>query len=528
MGGRQSAESYRLPPLPNPRPSPLNPHPPLPTLWHTGGAVQGDGALVWRREQGTHMVARAERQSRDPVNSRQTPTKRILIADDDAAIRGTLVELLRGEGYDILEAKSGTEVLRIVPVEEPDLLLIDLRMPDQDGIQILKRLSAQDIEVGNVILMTAFGTSSTTIEAMHLGAYDYITKPFDVDRVLFTIRRYFERQQLAQDLVRSKQEAKALSERIVGNTPQMQEVYKMIGQVAASDANVLIMGETGAGKESVAEMLHEYSSYSKGDLVKVNLTALPATLMESELFGHEKGSFTGADRQRIGRFERAHKGTIFLDEIGDMALPLQAKLLRVLQEHEFERVGSSQSIKVDVRIIAATNKDLRAEVDAGRFREDLYHRLAVITIHVPPLRERKDDIPILVEHFLQKHRFTDASPPARISEDALQRLVTYDWPGNVRELEHTVERAVVLARGGVITAEHLAMEIDREVAIIDLNQQLTHGTSLPDLLVKAEGRYIQRALVRSDGNRHAAAKLLGIDIATLEKKLAEHGLDARA
>ncbi len=473
------------------------------------------------------MVAPAERRPRGTVSSRSTPPVRILIADDDAATRSMLVELLRGEGYDTLEAKSGSEVLRIVPVEEPDLLLIDLRMPDQDGIQILKRLSAQDIGVGNVILMTAYGTSSTTIEAMHLGAYDYITKPFDVDRVLFTIRRYFERQQLAQELVRSKQETKALSERIVGNTPQMQEVYKMIGQVAASDANVLIMGETGAGKESVAEMLHEYSGYSKGELVKVNLTALPATLMESELFGHEKGSFTGADRQRIGRFERAHKGTIFLDEIGDMALPLQAKLLRVLQEHEFERVGSSQSIKVDVRVVAATNKDLRAEVEAGRFREDLYHRLAVITIHVPPLRERKDDIPILVEHFLQKHRFTDASAPARISEDGLQRLLSYDWPGNVRELEHTIERAVVLARGGVITAEHLAMEIDREVAIIDLNQQLTHGTSLPDLLVKAEGRYIQRALARSDGNRHAAAKLLGIDIATLEKKLSEHGLDGR-
>jgi two-component system response regulator AtoC len=474
------------------------------------------------------MVAPAERQPRNVTSRRTAAPKRILIADDDAAIRGTLVELLRGEGYDTLEAKSGSEVLRTVPVEEPDLLLIDLRMPDQDGIQILRRLSAQDIGVGNVILMTAYGTSSTTIEAMHLGAYDYITKPFDVDRVLFTIRRYFERQQLAQDLVRSKQETKALSERIVGNTPQMQEVYKMIGQVAASDANVLIMGETGAGKESVAEMLHEYSSYSKGELVKVNLTALPATLMESELFGHEKGSFTGADRQRIGRFERAHKGTIFLDEIGDMALTLQAKLLRVLQEHEFERVGSSQSIKVDVRVIAATNKDLRAEVEAGRFREDLYHRLAVITIHVPPLRERKDDIPILVEHFLQKHRFTDASAPARISEEAMQRLMTYDWPGNVRELEHTVERAVVLARGGVITAEHLAMEIDREVAIIDLNQQLTHGTSLPDLLVKTEARYIQRALARSDGNHHAAAKLLGIDIATLDKKLAEHGLDGRA
>src|SRR5919204_1441791 len=421
------------------------------------------------------------REAREPQSA---PPKRILIADDDAATRSMLVELLRGEGYETLEAKSGSEVLRIVPVEEPDLLLIDLRMPDQDGIQILRRLAAQDINVGNVILMTAYGTSSTTIEAMHLGAYDYITRPVDVDRVLFPIRRYFERQQLAQELVRSKQETKALSERIVGNTPQMQDVYKMIGQVAASDANVLIIGETGAGKESVAEMLHQYSSHSKGDLVKVNLTALPATLMESELFGHEKGSFTGADRQRIGRFETAHKGTIFLDEIGDMALPLQAKLLRVLQEREFERVGSSTSIKVDVRVIAATNKDLRAEVEAGRFREDLYHRLAVITIHVPPLRERKDDIPLLVEHFLQKHRFTDASAPARMSEEALQRLLDYDWPGNVRELEHTIQRAVVLARGGVITREHLAMEATREIALVDLNQELTSGRSLDDVLAE--------------------------------------------
>jgi two-component system response regulator AtoC len=449
------------------------------------------------------------------------------VADDDAAMRSMLVELLNGEGYATLEAKSGSEVLRVAPVEEPDLLLIDLRMPDQDGIQVLKRLAAQDIGVGNVILMTAYGTSSTTIEAMHLGAYDYITKPFDVERVLVTIRRYFERQQLAQEVGRARPEARALSERIVGNTPQMQDVYKMIGQVAASDANVLIIGETGAGKESVAEMLHAYSSHAKGPLVRVNLTALPATLMESELFGHEKGSFTGADRQRIGRFEMAHKGTIFLDEIGDMALTLQAKLLRVLQEREFERVGSSQSIKVDVRVVAATNKDLRAEVDAGRFREDLYHRLAVITIHVPPLRERKDDIPLLVEHFLQKHRFTDASPPARISDDALTRLLAYDWPGNVRELEHTVERAVVLARGGIITADHLAMEVDREIAILDLNQELTNGRTLGELQTIVEARYLQRALLRTDGNRHGAAKMLGIDLATLDKKLAEHGLDGR-
>src|SRR2546423_2933470 len=363
---------------------------------------------------------------------------------------------------------------------------------------------------------------------MRLAAYDYNPKPSGVDRALFTIRRYFERQQLAQELVRSKQETKALSERIVGNTARMQDVYKMIGQVAASDANVLIIGETGAGKESVAEMLHEYSTHSKGPLVKVNLTALPATLMESELFGHEKGSFTGADRQRIGRFEMAHKGTIFLDEIGDMALTLQAKLLRVLQEREFERVGSSQSIKVDVRVIAATNKDLRAEVDSGHFREDLYHRLAVITIHVPPLRERKDDIPLLVEHFLQKHRFTDASPPARMSEEALQRLIQYDWPGNVRELEHTVERAVVLSRGGVITADHLAMEVDREIAIIDLNQQLTNGKTLSDVVASTESRYVHRALLRPDANRHAPANPLPLAIAMLEKKLAEHGFDGRA
>jgi two-component system, NtrC family, response regulator AtoC len=474
------------------------------------------------------MVAPLEKAPEQRSGRRPATSGRILVADDDAAIRTMLVELLRGEGYDTLEAKSGNEVLRIVPVEEPDLLLMDLRMPEQDGIQIMRRLAAQDLPVNNIIMMTAFGTSSAAIEAMHLGAYDYITKPFDLDKVLFTIKRYFEREQMSRELVRAKQDTRAINERIVGNTPEMQEVYKLIGQVAASDANVLIIGETGAGKESVAEMLHQYSSHAKGQLVKVNLTALPATLMESELFGHEKGSFTGADRQRVGRFETAHKGTIFLDEIGDMALPLQAKLLRVLQEHEFERVGSSQSIKVDVRVIAATNKDLRAEVEAGRFREDLYYRLAAITINVPPLRDRKEDIPLLVEHFLQKYRFTDQSPPARISDEAVERLLEYDWPGNVRELEHTIQRAVVLARGGVITREHLAMETSREIAIIDLNQELSSGHSLTDVLAEVESRYLHRALLRNDGNRHAAAKALGMDLATLEKKLAEHGLDGRA
>jgi two-component system response regulator AtoC len=453
--------------------------------------------------------------------------KRILVADDDAAIRSTLVELLRCEGYETLEAKSGNEVLRVVPGEEPDLLLMDLRMPDQDGIQIMKRLKAQDLPVGNIIMMTAYGTSSAAIEAMHLGAYDYITKPFDLDRVLFSIQRYFEQERLSRELARSRHDGKAISERIVGNSPQMQQVYKMIGKVSGSDANVLIIGETGTGKELIAETLHQYSSYSKGELVKVNLTALPATLMESELFGHEKGSFTGADRQRIGRFEMAHKGTVFLDEIGDMPLSLQAKLLRVLQEREFERVGGSQTIKVDVRVIAATNKDLLAEVEAGRFREDLYQRLAVITVNTPPLRERKEDISLLVEHFLHKHRFTQSSPPARISEEALARLQQHNWPGNVRELEHTIQRAVILSQGSVITSQHLLLDADREIAIMDLNQKLTSNATLADVLAEVEGRYIQRALLRADGNRHAAAKVLGIDIATLDKKLAEHGLEGR-
>ncbi len=452
-----------------------------------------------------------------------TARHRILIADDDADIRSLLVELLQGEGYETLEAKSGNEVLRVVPSEEPDLLLMDLRMPEQDGIQIMRRLAAQEIKVPT-IMMTAFGTSSAAIEAMHLGAYDYITKPFELEDVLFTIKRYFEQERLSRELVRSRQDGKSLNERIVGNSPEMQRLYKIIGQVAASDANVLVIGETGTGKELIAETLHAYSSFSKGDLIKVNLTALPATLMESELFGHEKGSFTGADRQRIGRFEMAHNGTIFLDEIGDMALSLQAKLLRVLQEREFERVGGSQTIKVNARVIAATNKDLLAEVQAGRFREDLYYRLAVITIGTPPLREHKEDIPLLVEHFLQKHRFTQASPPARISEEAIQVLLQHDWPGNVRELEHTVQRAVVLARGGIITTDHLLLNADQEVAIIDINQKLTMGATLEDVVNEVELRMLQRAIQRADGNRHAAAKALGMDIATLDKKLANHGL----
>jgi two-component system response regulator AtoC len=347
--------------------------------------------------------------------------------------------------------------------------------------------------------------------------------------VLHRVRQVFNYQSLASEVRKLRAElGRDLSERMIGNSQKMQDIYKTIGMISQTDANVLIMGETGAGKEVVTDTIHLHSNYRNGPLVKVNLTALPETLVESELFGHEKGSFTGALAQRKGRFEMAHKGTIFLDEIGDMTLSTQRKLLRVLQDKQFERVGGSTPVKVDCRIVAATNRNLKEEVDAGRFREDLYYRLNVVTINVPPLRERKDDIPLLTEHFLVKFRYTPTSPPARISEEAMQTLVNYDWPGNVRQLEHTIERAVIMARGGIITSQHLALDETDELSFIDLNQRLQQGQTLPEVLADVERKLLTRALDRTNGNRHAAAQMLGIDIATLNKGLVEHGLGGRA
>ena len=456
------------------------------------------------------------------------PNRRVLIADDDASIRSLLAALLGGEGHQVSEAKSGQEVLRAVPQVDPHLLILDLRLPDMDGIAVLRRLREQDQKVP-VLMLTAFGSASSTIEAINLGAHDYLTKPFEIDDVLLRVNRVFEMQSLASEVrkLRDQLDARDLSERMIGQSPKMQEIYKTIGMIAQSEANVLVMGETGSGKEVVADTIHYHSKYREGPLVKVNLTALPETLVESELFGHEKGSFTGALAQRKGRFEMAHKGTIFLDEIGDMTLSTQRKLLRVLQDKQFERVGGSTAVKVDCRIIAATNRTLKEEVDAGRFREDLYYRLNVVTIHVPPLRERKDDIPRLVEHFLNKFRYTAKSAPARISEEAMQTLLGYDWPGNVRQLEHTVERAVIMARGSVITSQHLSLDDTEELSFVDLNQKLQHGESLPEVLAEVERKMLARALDRTGGNRHAAARLVGIDIATLERKLAEHRIGGR-
>jgi two-component system response regulator AtoC len=372
-----------------------------------------------------------------------------------------------------------------------------------------------------IIVVTGYGTSNVAIDAMQFGAYDYIVKPFDLDEVLDMVERFFDRQRLDRQVepLSTRAGSRDPNEVIIGNSGAMRDVYKTIGRVARSDATVLISGETGTGKELVATVLHRSSSYSGGTLVKVNCAALPETLLESELFGHEKGSFTGALNQRKGRFEMANKGTIFLDEVGEMSLATQKKLLRVLQEREFERVGGSVAVKIDTRVIAATNKVLEQEVEDGRFREDLYYRLNVISIYLPPLRDRLDDIPLLVEHFLDKHRYAADSSPSRISQGAMRLLMDHEWPGNVRQLENVIERATVLSQGGVIAEEHIDLAGADNRRFVDIAQRLRKGTTLPELMADVERRAISEALTQTDGDRLAASVMLGIDLSELKQRL---------
>src|SRR5579885_783098 len=467
-------------------------------------------------------------------NKDELTERRILVGDDDAGVRDVLAQLLAGEGYHVITASSGQESLDLLTVEDeakrPEIALLDIKMPGMDGITILQRMLEQGKDVP-VILMTGYTTASLAIKAMQMGAADYLTKPFtELDEVLIAVERALRYEDLkrgvgVQLVPTSKTDP---SERIVGSSPDMVKIFKTIGQVARTPATVLVTGETGTGKELMAEAIHNASDRRRGPLVKVNCAALPETLSESELFGHEKGSFTSAVAQRKGRFELAHGGTIFLDEIGEITLGMQKKLLRVLQEKEFERVGGTETVKVNVRVIAATNKDLSREVAEGRFREDLYYRLNVITIDMPPLRERGDDIILLTEHFLDKHRFSPGAPPARISEEAMARLVAHDWPGNVRELEHTIQRAVVLSRGKVITPEHLVLtpSIDEaagrpeERRLSEATEALARGLTFAEAVAEFERELVAEAVRRANGDEAAAAAALGIDLATLRARLA--------
>ncbi|MBC8075927.1 MAG: sigma-54-dependent Fis family transcriptional regulator [Chloroflexales bacterium] len=426
---------------------------------------------------------------------RSTLEHQILIADDDASITDVLSEVLQEEGYAVSAVHSGPDVLERLKGAHPyRLVLLDVQMPGMDGLDVLGQIHQKQPDLP-IIMITAFGTSTVAIRAMQMGANDYLQKPFNLDEVLLVVKKAFEYQELASR-VRSLEERADIRERMIGQTAVMREVYKTIGRVASASAGVLITGETGTGKELVANLVHQNSG-RKGEFIPVNCAALPESLIESELFGHEKGAYTGAMTMRKGRFELANRGTIFLDEVGEITLGVQKKLLRVLQEGIIERVGGATAIQVDARVLAATNRDLLHEVEEGRFREDLYYRLNVINVHMPPLRERKEDIPLLAEHFLNKYRYRNDASPTRISEEAMERLVNYNWPGNVRQLENEIERAVVLSQGAVITSRFLSLSANNISPQIDLSARVRNGSGLENVLASVEQTMINEALRQS-------------------------------
>jgi len=444
---------------------------------------------------------------------------KILVVDDDADMRGLLFDVLESEGYRVGTAESGEKALQALAEEQYDLVLTDLRMKGMLGAALLSEIKHRYPDTG-VILMTAFGTVETAIEAMKGGAMDYLIKPVKTEDVLRTAGRAAREVQLRREVTHLRREVyKEYSfHQILGKSRPMQEVFELIRRVADSPSNLLITGESGTGKELVAKAIHYNSDRRDRPFVPVNSAAIPEQLLESELFGHMRGAFTDAKADRPGLFEEAQKGTLFLDEISELPLMLQAKLLRAIQEREIRRVGSTKSIPVDVRIIAATNLNLADEVKAKHFREDLYYRLNVIEIRLPPLRDRRDDIPLLVENFLQKCSKANRKPLQGISESSLALLIDYSWPGNVRELENIIERAVTLARGEKIMPEDLPATVqgsrgDRRV--LDDAAERT----LP--LQEVEWEYIKKILEKTGGNKYQAAQALGIDRKTLYRKLAE-------
>lgn len=452
--------------------------------------------------------------------------KRVLIVDDDPAIRELLGEYLTDQDVELVEAGSGLQTLDAVRRDALDLVLLDMRLPDINGLEVMRQIRDRGDDIP-IIVVTADGRSSTTIEAMQLGAYDYLVKPLEPEQVQHCVRRLFEHRDLAGKVktLQEQLEARDARERIVGRSKPMQRVYKLIGRVADTDATVLIEGETGTGKELVAETIHRNSHRREGPLIKVNCAALPETLLESELFGHEKGAFTGAVSTRKGRFELAHGGTIFLDEVGEMSPNTQKKLLRILQAGEFERVGGTVTLQTDARVVGATNKKLEQEVQQGRFREDLFYRLNVITIALPPLRERKDDIPLLVAHFLDKYRYRPDKPPTRISEEAMEILQQHDWPGNVRELENVVERAVVMSQGNVITMDHLTLDpVVERAGSINIVHRVRGGVPLDEVLAEVEAETIRVALEQTGYAEAQAAERLGISTQTLKRRLEKYNI----
>jgi DNA-binding NtrC family response regulator len=430
---------------------------------------------------------------------------KILIVDDEVNLLESLGDLLSKKGYDVATANDGLEALGRLDSEPFQVMIADLRMPGMSGLELLEKVNSQFPDM-SVLILTAYGTIKSAVTAVRMGAYDYICKPFMPEEILTAITNILEQKRLFH-------EYEYEFEKLIGKHPSMREVYKLISQVSKTNCTVLILGESGTGKELAAYAIHHNSDRRSKPFIKVSCAALPEGVLESELFGHERGAFTNAYYRRKGRFELAHGGTLLLDEIGDMPMATQVKLLRVLQEREFERVGGNQTIKVDVRIVATTNRDLTTAVSEQQFREDLYYRLSVVPIHLPPLRERKGDIPLLIGHFLKKFGEKDKKKVSNLSRDALSLLMAYDWPGNVRELENAVERAVVLSKGDTIIPDYLPRHI-RDTSGGGISLWLRSRS-----LREAERQLLTWVLERTDWNIKKAADILKISRGTLYSKI---------
>jgi two-component system response regulator HydG len=450
-------------------------------------------------------------------------TPKILIVDDEKAHCRMLEAVLKAEKYETQRAQDGQSAIEAVADRFYDLILMDIRMNRVGGIEALEKI--KELSPGiPIIMMTAYASVDTAVQAMRSGAYDYLTKPLDIDELKILVAKALRHHQLEQENIFLKEQLGSRFDfsNIIGRSRPMKELLETVAMVAPSEATVLILGESGTGKELIANAIHQNSPRSNHPFIKVNCAALPETLLESELFGHEKGAFTGAVSRRQGRFHLAHKGSILLDEIAEMSIATQSKILRVLQEREFEPIGSPETVRVDTRIITATNKNLQEEVKANRFREDLYYRINVVNLTVPPLRERRDDIPLLVDFFLKRYTKKNHRKVKGFTPKAMDLLMRYDWPGNIRELENVVERGVIMMRGDFITPD----EFPGALKNLDPECKQISGESLSGKSIKEmEKAMIMRTLQETDGNRTRAAEILGISRRTLQLKLKEYSVN---
>lgn len=457
----------------------------------------------------------------------------IVVVDDDNGVREILQELLSEEGHQVTTVPDGLSAIQTVKDTVVHVVIADLRLPGMDGLNVLERIAQLDSKIVGIV-MTGYGTIDSAVKAMKAGAFDFITKPFDADAVSIVVKKALEFQRLRQEnvLLRKSVRDQYRTDHLVGTSDPMRALLEFVDKVADSDSTILILGESGTGKELIAKTIHYNSARRDQPLVPVNCGAIPENLLESELFGHEKGAFTGALNARMGRFELAHGGTIFLDEVGEMSLALQVKLLRVLQERCFERVGGTKTIGVDVRILAATNQDLEIAVEEKRFRKDLFYRLNVIPVTIPPLRERRGDIPLLIEHFIARFNELKHASVLGIDPDAMQYLLQYHWPGNIRELENLVERLVVLKKQGILMTDDLPEKVLQAIPqpVMRTEESMMingNGIDLVKELERHENRLIIDAMRRANGVTSKAAQLLHVNRTTLVEKLKRKGLDLK-